>query len=217
MKRLLLAIGITLLLVACGGETTSQEEQPVPEGDDMAQPEETEPVTTDDPLEFADKTTEDMVFVDGANEYIIENYYVNDETDERGFNTYEEDGFTFRYALVETANLADAEQGEEPEREIQIFGEVINDTDVDHYFIDRLLIKTDDNEATSVQFGLNGAGAANEKNKFNDKFPLEYEIPESFTFTILDPTFDESDEANWNEDGSTKEPDVVYESEFHKE
>src|SRR5699024_9939210 len=111
---------------------------------------------------------------------------------------------------VETKNLADADL--EESKEVQIYGEVINDTKDDHYFTDRMKIKTDDKEVSDVEFGLNGAGAADQKNKFIDYFPLDYETPDSFTFQLVDPSF----QGDFELEEDTEEH-IVIEKEFTKE
>ena len=218
MKKVLVTglISLGLVLVGCGESEEEKQAREIEEGlEDLSQvsnedENETEEATTTDPLEFVDKTTDDMIFIDGANEYIINSYYVSDKTDEKGFNIYEDEGFTLKYALVETKNLADADL--EESKEVQIYGEVINDTKDEHYFTDRMKIKTDDKEVSDVEFGLNGAGAADQKNKFIDYFPLDYETPDSFTFQLVDPSF----QGDFELEEDTEEH-IVIEKEFTKE
>lgn len=162
---------------------------------------------TSDPLEFVDKKEDDVILIDGTNEYVIKDYYVNDKTDNQGFNVYEDGEFTLRYALVEIENIADVEI--KADKEIRIIGEIINNSDDDYNLDESIVIKTDEKEVSKVQFGLNGA--AQEKKKFNDRFPLEHDVPESLILTILDPLFTEKD------DETMKESNKVYEAEFHKE
>src|SRR5699024_5308638 len=224
---LLLASGI--VLAGCGDQAEEAEDNTKPDGE-VSQADVRE--TTDDPLEFIDKTKEEMIFIDGANDYIIKSYYASDETDEQSFNIYEEDGFTLRYALVETENISNVES--EGSEEVRIYGEIINDTDDTYYFMERMLIKTDDKEVSEVQFGLNGAGAADQKNKFIDYFPLDYENPDSFTFVLADPSFqgdfkddfeegylvEYTDEEYEKYEGNFKgymKDHLVVEMEFHKE
>lgn len=204
------------VLAGCGSDDeVSNEGEPMHgelEGE-VAEEEEAFPNTTNDPLEFADKTTDDIILVDGANEYELKNYYVNDDTGEDGFNVYEEDDFAFRYALVETENIADVES--HGNRQVKILGEIVNDTDETYYF-DHMLIKTDDKESSEVNFGLNGAGAADEKNKFLDGFDLEYDVPDNFMFVLFDPTYQGDFQDDFEEENSPEyvEDDFPYEKKF---
>src|SRR5699024_10920115 len=185
MKKVM-GIGIMLMvmLVGCGNdeEVVQPEEEPIEQ-------EEAQDTSTDDPLEFVNKDSEYDTLIDAANEYEILNYYVSDDTNEQGFNIYEDGDFTMRYALVETENIADVDA--KGNKEIQILGEIINDTDQDYNFDEnRMFIKTDDNEESSLNFGLNGAWKADQKSKFIDSFPLDYDIPDSFTLTLIDPSLE---------------------------
>jgi len=210
MKKLIgIGIASLVMLVGCG----NNEEVVQPEEDPIEQ-EEAQDTSTDDPLEFVNKDSEYDTLIDAANEYEILNYYVSDDTDEQGFNIYEDGDFTMRYALVETENIADVDA--EGNKEIQILGEIINDTDETYYFMDRMLIKTDDKEVAEVEFGLNGAGAADEKNKFIDYFWLEYDIPESFTFVLADPSFKGDFQDAFEEENSPEyvEEDFPYEEKY---
>jgi len=210
MKKLIgIGIASLVMLVGCG----NNEEVVQPEEDPIEQ-EEAQDTSTDDPLEFVNKDSEYDTLIDAANEYEILNYYVSDDTDEQGFNIYEDGDSTMRYALVETENIADVDA--EGNKEIQILGEIINDTDETYYFMDRMLIKTDDKEVAEVEFGLNGAGAADEKNKFIDYFWLEYDIPESFTFVLADPSFKGDFQDAFEEENSPEyvEEDFPYEEKY---
>lgn len=226
MKRLLIVMlmGFGVALVGCG----SDEESTATDDEGMIQEEtaEEEDNSTGDPLEFVDKSEKEMTFVDGANEYEILNYYVSDDTDEQGFNIYEDGDFTMRYALVETGNIADVDA--EGNKEIQILGEIINDTDQDYNFDEnRMFIKTDENEESSLAFGLNGAWKADQKSKFNDSFPLDYDTPDSFTLTLIDPSLEgDGDDVVFGDDWDRKfdeafeefkEEHTVKELEFTKE
>src|SRR5690625_975217 len=147
MKKLIgIGIASLVMLVGCG----NNEEVVQPEEDPIEQ-EEAQDTSTDDPLEFVNKDSEYDTLIDAANEYEILNYYVSDDTDEQGFNIYEDGDFTMRYALVETENIADVDA--EGNKEIQILGEIINDTDETYYFMDRMLIKTDDRKWERLSLG----------------------------------------------------------------
>ncbi|CEI81251.1 hypothetical protein BN997_01069 [Oceanobacillus oncorhynchi] len=229
MKKLLfLLVGMMIFLAACeDGDAGAENEEPEDNESELTEEEETEDVSTDDPLAFADKTDENAkVLIDGMNEYVIESYYVSDDTDEQGFNTYEDGEFLMRYAIVETENIAEAEvQGE---RRLMILGEIINNTDQDYHFDkNRFFIKTDENEESSLSFDLNGAWRANQKSKFIDDFPLEYDIPEAFALTIIDPSLEgDGDDAVFGDDWGRKfdeafeefkEEHLIVELEFHRE
>ena len=156
--------------------------------------------TTDDPLEFVEEGKSGLILIDGFNEYVANSYYVTDDTDEDGFNTYKDGDFEMRYAIIETVNIADVEV--EGEEELQIFGEIINDTEDDYRFDDgTVLLRTDENETTELSFGFNGAGQADQKSKFIDGFSLEYGIPDSFTLKVLEPTIVDFGEAFEEETG----------------
>lgn len=222
-KFLLLLVSVGLIaLSACGnddGEASSDEvDQEGYEEEENA---------TDDPLEFI--TDGELLLEDGANLYELKSYYTNDDTGDDGFNVYEDDGFTFKYAIVETENVAEGIEAE-GQKEVQILGEVINETSDNAYF-DDMEIKTDNDEKSELSFGLNGAGEADQRSKFIDGFPLEYDIPDSFTLTLIDPSiqgmledkFHEEVEVDYSE-GNGKEQyeeflddNTVIESEFHKE
>jgi len=221
MKKLLFIIGMILLLVACSSsseevetkediESDEEEAAEVLEGPYLDE-EDVEEIyddgyeeglekTTDDPLEFVEEGKSGLILIDGFNEYVANNYYVTDDTDEDGFNTYEDSGFKMRYAIIETENIADVEvQGS---KDLQIFGEIINDTENDYRFDDGIvLLRTDENEKTELRYGFNGAGGANQKSKFVDGFSLEYGIPDSFTLEVLEPTMIDIGEAFEEETG----------------
>lgn len=196
MKKFLLMLLVSIGLVvlsACGNDDKEASSEEVDQ--DVTVDEEQEN-TTDDPLEFI--TTDDVLLEDGANLYELESKYVSDDTDDDGFNTYKDGDFEFRYAIVETENVAEGIEGE-GNKEVRILGEVINDTEDDAFF-DDMEIKTDQDEKSELSFGLNGAGEADQRSKFIDGFPLEYDIPESFTLTLLDPLEPEMFEDKFEEE-----------------
>jgi len=222
MKKLIgIGIASLVMLVGCGND-----EEVVQPDDEPIEQEEEQDTSTGDPLEFVNKDSEYDTLIDAANEYVIENYYVSDDTDEQGFNIYEDGDFTMRYALVETENIADVEAN--GSKQVQIMGEIINDTDQDYNFDkNRLFIKTADKEESSLAFDLNGAWQADQKSKFIDYFPLDYDTPDSFTLTLIDPSLEgDGDEAVFGDDWDRKfdeafekfkEEHTIKELEFHKE
>lgn len=229
MKKVLVILFGALLvmaLAACGSDEDEESSGNnfVYELEDEAEAEAEEP-TTDDPLEFVEEGKDGLHLIDGLNEYEAKNYYVTDDTDDEGFNTYEDGDFEMRYAIIETENVGDVES--EGKREIQIFGEIINETEDDYYFDDEVVeLKTDDGEKSELSYGLNGT--ADQKSKFIDGFSLEYDIPDSFTLTVLDPTvydFGESFEEDTGLDEFDDEGELeqymkdkeIIDEEFHKE
>lgn len=226
MKKFLLMLLVSVGLVAlsaCGndessGEEMSQEEWMNEEYDDA------EGSMTDDPLEFI--TNDDMLLEDGANLYELKSKYVTDDTDDDGFNVYKDGDFEFRYAVVETENIAEGIEAT-GSHDIQIMGEIVNDTDKDYFFDERMFIKTDQKEKSELSFALNGAGEADQRSKFLDGFPLEYDIPDSFTLTLIDPALGDIDSEitesgygeKYQENAYDKfmEDHTVINKEFHKE
>lgn len=237
-KTLWLFTAALLLLGACssgndGAEGINEENnfdeelEEAMEFDDEDDMGESDEPSTDDPIEFVKEGKDGLILIDGFNEYQAKNYYVTDDTDEDGFNTYEDGEFTMIYAIIETENIAEVDA--EGEEELQIFGEIINDTEDDFYFDDETVeLITDDNEKAPLDFGLNGAGEADQKSKFIDGFYLEYDIPESFTLKVLDPkvidwgeTFEEDtglDEYDYESElEDYMEDNAIIDETFHKE
>ena len=240
MKKYVLLIGAAVLLVACGQKENTEnnfDEEAFDEqyGDELEElfsendtEEESGAPTTGDPLEFVEEGKDGLRLIDGANEYEAKSYYVTDDTDENGFNTYKDGDFEMRYAIIETENAPEMDE-EEREREVQIFGEIINGTEDNYYFDDGTVeIKTNENEESELSFGFNGAGMADQKSKFIDGFNLDYDIPESFTLKVLEPTIRDYGES-FEEDTGLDEYDneeelkeyieekTVINKEFHKE
>jgi len=230
MKKYLLAlVGVVLFLVACGNNDNDNFNDTEAFLDDLEDEveEKAEEPTTDDPLEFVEKGKNGLHLIDGANEYEAKNYYVTDDTNKDGFNIYEDGDFEMRYAIIETENVADVDA--EGNKEIQVFGEIINDTEDDYYFDDGTVeLKTDEGEESELSFGFNGAGTADQKSKFIDGFSLEYGIPDSFTLKVLEPTIRDFGEAFEEDTGLDEFEDeeeleeyidekTVIDEEFHKE
>src|SRR5699024_3395563 len=164
MKKYLLVLGLVLLLIACGNNDNNNFNDTETFLDDLEgeAEEKAEGPTTNDPLEFVEEGKDGLHLIDGANEYEAKNYYVTDNTDEDGFNIYEDGDFEMRYAIIETENVADVDA--EGNKEIQVFGEIINDTKNDYYFDDGTVeLKTDEGEESQLSFGFNGAGTADQK------------------------------------------------------
>lgn len=225
-------MGVLLLLGACGNNESNANDAEADSADDFLNElnehaeEESDNPTTDDPLEFVEEGKNGLHLVDGLNEYEVKNYYVSDETDKDGFNTYKDGDFELRYAIIETVNVYDGDP--DGTEEIQIFGEGINDTDEDFVFDEHMYIKTDDNEESELSFNLEGAGSADQKSKFVDGFPLDYDTPDSFKLTLIDPSIPDVEEEFFDEGfelgeeygeefDEFEEEYIVIEEEFHKE
>jgi len=86
-----------------------------------------------DPLAFVKEGKNGLHIIDGCIEYEAKNYYVSDDTDEDGFNMYKDGEFEMRYAIIETENVADVEVI--GDKELRVFGEIINNTEDDYYFL----------------------------------------------------------------------------------
>lgn len=214
---LLVSLGL-VILSACGNDSDvesteekavendgiEEEVDPADEGPTTDNPDLIEDAGTDDPIEFIESQG-DLLLQDGANEYEINNIYTSDETDDDGFNTYEDGDFKMRYAIVETENVADNIE-DEGNNNLQIVGEINNETDDDYTFDEnRFFIKTDENEKSELSFDLNGAGEADQRSKFIDDFPLEYDIPDEFTLTMIDPSLEgEGDDVVFGDDWNRK-------------
>lgn len=196
VKKYLFVIMASLFLVACASndnDNFNNDEAFLNDLEDEAEEKAEEP-TTNDPLEFVEEGKDGLHLIDGANEYEAKSYYATDDTDEDGFNTYEDGDFEMRYAIIETENVADVDA--EGNKEIQVFGEIVNETEEDYYFDDGTVeLKTDEGEKSELSFGFNGAGEADQKSKFIDGFNLEYDIPDSFTLKVLEPTIRDFGEA----------------------
>ncbi|API93997.1 MULTISPECIES: hypothetical protein [unclassified Virgibacillus] len=226
MKRtlLLLLIGLlTFALVACsddkGNETKVKKEESTQEEDkednsksedDMSQAEWTEKnhpekMPSTDPLEVGNKNNDKNIFQDGATTITIVGRYVGDQTDEDGFNTIEYKDTKLRFALVIV-------EGEEGDQEVGMFGEKINNGDTLMDYDDTISITTDQKEKGYTWFQLNGPIDPGLKEKFFDSFDLQYDIPETLTFTMRKPVENE-EEYLMNEN----ERKVIAEIEFEKE
>lgn len=221
MKKALLLMGITVGLGACGNDDTDAVEEP--SEDVMADEEEQQ--ETGDPLKFIESEG-DLILRDGANEYGMKHIYTSDETNEDGFTTYEDGNFEMKYAIVHVQNSPSADQKEGDEK-LLFIGEVDNGTKDNYYFNERILVKTDEKEKSEVEFGLNGAGDSDQRSKFIDNIPLEYDIPEKFTLEMLDPSIQgDLDDAVFGDDWDRpfdeafeefKKENTVQQLEFHKE
>src|SRR5699024_1929335 len=121
MKKYILLLIAAMFLVACGSneEVETQEETEDVEEDNNDEEflegpymdeEDIEEVygndyveglerTTDDPLEFVEEGKSGLILIDGFNEYVANSYYVTDDTDEDGFNTYKDGSFELRYEI----------------------------------------------------------------------------------------------------------------------
>src|SRR5699024_2116141 len=64
-----------------------------------------------------------------------------------------------------------------------------------------VVLNTDEGEKTELDFGLNDAGEAEQKSKFVDGFSLGYDIPDSITLKVLEPTMIDIGEAFEEETG----------------
>lgn len=182
-----------LLLAACGSETTN--EQPK---QNESQPEEMEDVlkTSDDPLEVGNRNNDINIFQNGLTTEKVIGWYTSDITDEDGFNTIEFKDSEIRFSLALT-------EGEGGEQEISVFGEKINNMDVLLDFYETFQIKTDQQEVASPMFDFEGGIEPDTKSKFYDVFSLEYDIPESFTFTMKKPAEDEEESLLWFDERET--------------
>lgn len=222
---MLMSIGL-VALSACGNESETDDVQAdvVSQDEEYDEDMQEQSNVTDDPLEFI--TNDDMLLEDGANLYELKSKYVTDDTDDDGFNVYKDGDFEFRYAVVETENIAEGIEAT-GSHDIQIMGEIVNDTDKDYFFDERMFIKTDQKEKSELSFALNGAGEADQRSKFLDGFPLEYDIPDSFTLTLIDPALGDMDSEitesgygeKYQENAYDKfmEDHTVINKEFHKE
>lgn len=215
----LLSITATLTLTACGDDKTEEPKESddvavSTEPEDVeTQSEETESETesevddfieendvqldedgffveTSDPLEAGDKTNGIVVFNDEFDyTYIIKEWYASENTDEKGFNTMDFDGYEVTYSIALLENTAE-------EDVIGIFVETENNTDkVVQYNMDLEMLTSEQEQAYSD--GTYGIGQSNPgvKTKGFILVELEYDTPDSFTVTF-EPPWDDEDEFN---------------------
>lgn len=145
---------------------------------------------TSDPLEAGDKTNGIVVFNDEFDyTYIIKEWYTSEDTDEKGSNTMDFDGYEVRYSVALLENTAE-------EDVIGIFVETENNTDkVVQYNMDLEMLTSEQEQAYSD--GMYGIGQSKPgvKTKGFILVELEYDTPDSFTVTF-EPPWDDEDEFN---------------------
>ena len=222
MKKylIMLFVLVSLTISACGGNTennnnenkTNQSENEnidknekgePKQGENQADSKSEEGTSTEDVMEFVTNDHYDT-FTRYLEEYQDIGTYVNDETNEEGFNEIDFDGFQVKFAFK---LLEDKNSGEEI---IGFIAETENNTDNLVAFNADMEILTSEQEQTEVKRGL---GQTNPGEILSDLLivPLDDGTPDSFT-VILDPPLKGNDN-NGYEKGHFGDP---IEMEFHK-
>lgn len=193
MKRFGLVLSASILLVACGEEAATEpveieetledtevepEEAEVDQNTEFTvEPE--EPVGTQDPVEFADKTNEVDLYVNGEHQMKIVNRYSNEETDENGFNHVSFKGYDYKFAVLGVED----NYGEEM---IILAGETENGTGDPVAFNSDVEIITSNQEQVQSYTAV-GESEPNVKQKAFIPVDLEFGLPESLTMTMQPP------------------------------
>lgn len=206
MKRLSFILIAALLLTACGEDevaepviepkveevaaevTTDESELDTFVEENNAQlDDEGYFVETTDPLEAGDKTNGIVVYNDSGEYFIIKEWYVSEDSDDKGFNAIDFDSFTFNFSVALAENVNEEEV-------IVLFGETENQTEDEVQFNAEVEIITDNQDQVEFGMGMITRTKPNVKEKGFTVAELEYGTPDEFTMTIQAPLKSVGDE-----------------------
>lgn len=146
---------------------------------------------TDDPMIAGDKSNRILLFdSDEYGFYVVKEWYINENTDENGFNEIDFDGYKVKFAIT----LVEDEHDEES---IGVFIETENTTeDTVQYNADMEFV-TDTQDQLTTNEGI-GDSKPNVKLKGFTHAKINYDTPKSFTVTIDGP-YKEVDDYGYEE------------------
>lgn len=171
-KYVLITIGLLFIVTACSSENIEIEKDQVEDEGNLE---------TDDPMQAGNKNNGIKVFnISDVFTYQIKDWYVNDDTDDDGFNEIDFEGYSVKFAMVSVEDTAENES-------IGVFVETENDTDKETYFNMDMEFITDTQEQTHSGNGV-GESKPGEKIKGFVLASLDNDAPDSFIVTI-DPPF----------------------------
>lgn len=185
MRKLLVLLLASVLLVACSNDGKDEADQTNLDGIEKedTETEEVHVESTKDPLEAGNIKNNTSAFEDEFGEmFLLKDWFTNDKTNEEGFNQVSFDEYEITYALV----LIEDFEGNDL---IGVFGEVENNTDEEVQFNDSFLFVTDKKEQTELEHEIRN-NKPNTKEKIFNYAKLEYDTPTNVEVEVLPPFTD---------------------------
>lgn len=177
-----------LLLAACGNNTETteplEEERSIEEisvSDFEVQEDE-----TTDPMIVGSKSEDVNTIASGVRRHTVQAWYVNEDTDEEGFNIIDFNGYTLKFSL---ALIKD----EEGQLGIGMFGETENGTSETIQFNNETEVVTGTQEQGTFSNGLTMNTKPNVKESGFAWLDLENGTPESITLYMQAPLIEDED------------------------